>query len=84
MGALDDQLEVIPEREMNSFQKTIPALRRHDPKTSTIRQHYYPEGEECSAKKWSIFLDLCVSVCKCVCVHIVSDQRWSLCIPYEL
>ncbi|KAF2350305.1 Major facilitator superfamily domain [Trinorchestia longiramus] len=34
----------VGERDMNSFQKTIPALRRHDPKTSTIRQHYYPEG----------------------------------------
>ncbi|XP_047737026.1 uncharacterized protein LOC108671632 [Hyalella azteca] len=40
----EDRSAVLGEREMNSFQKTIPALRRHDPKTSTIRQHYYPEG----------------------------------------
>jgi len=29
---------------MNSLHKTVPALRRHDVNTATIRQHYYPEG----------------------------------------
>ncbi|XP_076059986.1 monocarboxylate transporter 3-like [Oratosquilla oratoria] len=29
---------------MNSLHKHIPGLKRHDAKTSTIRQHYYPEG----------------------------------------
>ncbi|XP_037074824.1 monocarboxylate transporter 2-like [Pollicipes pollicipes] len=29
---------------MNSLQQRVPGLRRHDARTSTIRQHYYPEG----------------------------------------
>jgi hypothetical protein len=36
--------QVLNERDMNSLHKTVPALRRHDVNTATIRQHYYPEG----------------------------------------
>jgi hypothetical protein len=31
------------ERELWSLHRAVPGLRRHDPRTSTIRQHYYPE-----------------------------------------
>jgi hypothetical protein len=29
---------------MHSLHRHVPALRRRDVDTSTIRQHYYPEG----------------------------------------
>jgi hypothetical protein len=29
---------------MHSLRRDVPALRRRDVDTSTIRQHYYPEG----------------------------------------
>ncbi|XP_066974856.1 monocarboxylate transporter 8-like isoform X2 [Macrobrachium rosenbergii] len=56
-----DGLQVIAEREMNSFQKHIPGLKRHDAKTSTIRQHYYPEGG------WGWLICACVFV-----VHVLT------------
>ncbi|CAB3369791.1 Hypothetical predicted protein [Cloeon dipterum] len=43
-GGTDDSIQVLNERDMNSLHKTVPALRRHDVNTATIRQHYYPEG----------------------------------------
>ncbi|XP_046406251.1 monocarboxylate transporter 12-like [Ischnura elegans] len=43
-GGVGEVESILNEREMNSLHKTVPALRRHDVKTSTIRQHYYPEG----------------------------------------
>ncbi|KAF4532381.1 hypothetical protein B566_EDAN004462 [Ephemera danica] len=43
-GGADEALQVLNERDMNSLHKTVPALRRHDVNTATIRQHYYPEG----------------------------------------
>ncbi|XP_069161299.1 monocarboxylate transporter 13 [Procambarus clarkii] len=56
-----DGLQVIAEREMNSFQKHMPGLKRHDVKTSTIRQHYYPEGG------WGWLICACVFV-----VHVLT------------
>ncbi|KAG8225690.1 hypothetical protein J437_LFUL001722, partial [Ladona fulva] len=44
VGGVGEAESILNEREMNSLHKTVPALRRHDVKTSTIRQHYYPEG----------------------------------------
>ena len=47
--ALSGHEEKIPggpglnERELWSLHRAVPGLRRHDPRTSTIRQHYYPE-----------------------------------------
>ncbi|PNF28100.1 hypothetical protein B7P43_G12256 [Cryptotermes secundus] len=45
-GNKDDEesCPVICEREMHSLHRNVPALRRRDVDTSTIRQHYYPEG----------------------------------------
>ena len=40
----DDSCPVILERDMHSLHRNVPALRRRDMDTSTIRQHYYPEG----------------------------------------
>ncbi|KAK2716431.1 monocarboxylate transporter 2-like isoform X2 [Artemia franciscana] len=34
----------LDEKELWSLHRALPGLRRHDPKTTTIRQHYYPEG----------------------------------------
>ena len=33
----------INERELWSLHRAVPGLRHHDPRTTTIRQHYYPE-----------------------------------------
>lgn len=35
---------MICDRDIHSLHRHIPALRRRDVDTSTIRQHYYPEG----------------------------------------
>ncbi|XP_066994725.2 monocarboxylate transporter 4 [Anabrus simplex] len=35
---------VLCERDMYSLHRNVPALRRRDVDTTTIRQHYYPEG----------------------------------------
>ncbi|XP_046644820.1 monocarboxylate transporter 3-like isoform X3 [Daphnia pulicaria] len=46
-GLNDDKISGGPglnERELWSLHRAVPGLRRHDPRTSTIRQHYYPEG----------------------------------------
>lgn len=46
LGANDDKIPGGPglnERELWSLHRAVPGLRRHDPRTSTIRQHYYPE-----------------------------------------
>nr|CAD7424246.1 unnamed protein product [Timema monikensis] len=40
----EDSCPVICERDMRSLHRNVPALRRRDMDTSTIRQHYYPEG----------------------------------------
>lgn len=46
-GGLND--EKIPggpglnERELWSLHRAVPGLRRHDPRTSTMRMHYYVE-----------------------------------------
>ena len=40
----DDSCRVICDREMHTLHRNVPALRRRDVDTSTIRQHYYPEG----------------------------------------
>jgi hypothetical protein len=45
-GLNDDKISGGPglnERELWSLHRAVPGLRRHDPRTSTIRQHYYPE-----------------------------------------
>jgi len=34
----------INEKELNSMNKHIPALKGFNPKSATFRQHYYPEG----------------------------------------
>lgn len=46
LGGHDDKFPGGPglnERELWSLHRAVPGLRRHDPRTSTIRQHYYPE-----------------------------------------
>ncbi|KAJ3651579.1 hypothetical protein Zmor_017609 [Zophobas morio] len=40
----EDSFPVICERELHSLHRNIPALRRRDVDTATIKQHYYPEG----------------------------------------
>ncbi|XP_074040042.1 monocarboxylate transporter 2 isoform X2 [Leptinotarsa decemlineata] len=40
----EDSFPVIHERELHSLHRNIPALRRRDVDTATIKQHYYPEG----------------------------------------
>lgn len=48
-GLNDDKISGGPglnERELWSLHRAVPGLRRHDPRTSTIRQHYYPEVTE--------------------------------------
>ncbi|XP_069699986.1 monocarboxylate transporter 4 isoform X3 [Periplaneta americana] len=40
----EDSCPVICERDMHSLHRAVPALRRRDVDTSTIRAHYYPEG----------------------------------------
>ena len=39
----------INERELWSLHRAVPGLRHHDPRTTTIRQHYYPEVNFSSA-----------------------------------
>nr|XP_022921215.1 monocarboxylate transporter 2-like [Onthophagus taurus] len=40
----EDSFPVICDRELHSLHRNIPALRRRDMDTATIKQHYYPEG----------------------------------------
>ncbi|XP_076275366.1 monocarboxylate transporter 2-like [Rhynchophorus ferrugineus] len=40
----EDSFPVICDRELHSLHRNIPALRRRDVDTATIKQHYYPEG----------------------------------------
>ncbi|CAH1377000.1 unnamed protein product [Tenebrio molitor] len=40
----EDSFPVICDRELHSLHRNVPALRRRDVDTATIRQHYYPEG----------------------------------------
>nr|CAI5827827.1 unnamed protein product [Callosobruchus analis] len=40
----EDSFPVLHERELHSLHRNIPALRRRDVDTATIKQHYYPEG----------------------------------------
>ncbi|XP_066139576.1 monocarboxylate transporter 2-like isoform X1 [Euwallacea fornicatus] len=40
----EDSFPVICDRELHSLHRNIPALRRKDVDTNTIKQHYYPEG----------------------------------------
>ncbi|KAI9557615.1 hypothetical protein GHT06_017443 [Daphnia sinensis] len=54
-GLNDDKISGGPglnERELWSLHRAVPGLRRHDPRTSTIRQHYYPE-----VFKWQLVVD---------------------------
>lgn len=40
----EDSFPVLYDRELHSLHRNIPALRRRDVDTNTIKQHYYPEG----------------------------------------
>ncbi|XP_025837038.1 monocarboxylate transporter 2-like [Agrilus planipennis] len=40
----EDSFPVLCDRELHSLHRNIPALRRRDVDTATIKQHYYPEG----------------------------------------
>ncbi|XP_018574164.1 monocarboxylate transporter 2-like [Anoplophora glabripennis] len=40
----EDSFPVLHERELHSLHRNVPALRRRDMDTATIKQHYYPEG----------------------------------------
>ena len=55
------------ERELWSLHRAVPGLRRHDPRTSTIRQHYYPEVKQNNNNKKHLALcsaGNCVSSCQ--------------------
>ncbi|XP_017775060.1 PREDICTED: monocarboxylate transporter 2-like [Nicrophorus vespilloides] len=40
----EDSFPVLCDRELHSLHRNVPALRRRDVDTATIKQHYYPEG----------------------------------------
>ncbi|XP_037079324.1 monocarboxylate transporter 14-like [Pollicipes pollicipes] len=44
LSSIDSASAYLEAFAMNSLQQRVPGLRRHDARTSTIRQHYYPEG----------------------------------------
>ncbi|XP_044253099.1 monocarboxylate transporter 12-like isoform X2 [Tribolium madens] len=50
----EDSFPVICDRELHSLHRNVPALRRRDVDTATIKQHYYPEA-------WLGALCLCIS-----------------------
>lgn len=41
----EDSFPVLHDRELHSLHRNVPALRRRDVDTATIKQHYYPEGK---------------------------------------
>lgn len=41
----EDSFPVLCDRELHSLHRNVPALRRRDVDTATIKQHYYPEGK---------------------------------------
>jgi len=46
----------INEKELNSMNKHIPALKGFNPKSATFRQHYYPEGG------WGWVIIICAAI----------------------